>query len=66
LLANTDIDEYLLLGMYFSEVGSLSDAFLQSTEAAIISHRVSTAASLPRNIGDDAVRAKHNGLKIPS
>jgi len=52
--------------MYFSEVGSLSDEFLQSTEAEIISHRVSTAANLPRNIGDDAVKAKHNGLRIPS
>jgi len=52
--------------MYFSEVGSLSDEFLQSTDAEMTSHLVSTAASLPRNIGDDAVNAKHNGLRMPS
>ncbi len=50
--------------MKASDLIFLSSAFLQSSEAEIISHLVSTFANFPLNIGLPAVKAKRIGDNI--
>jgi len=58
--------EYLDFGIYFLFYGSLSSLFLQSTEAAIVSHLVSVFTNVPLKIGDAADIDKNKGDKIDS
>jgi len=58
--------EYLDFGIYFLFYGSLSSLFLQSTEAAIVSHLVSVFTNVPLKIGDVADIDKNKGDKIDS
>lgn len=44
---NKSADVYLELGIYYSDLGSLSLEFLQSTLASIIFHLTSQSAILP-------------------
>lgn len=48
--------------MYLSLLGSLSSAFLQSTDYDITVHRISMSASLPLYIGAFADRAAKIGV----
>lgn len=50
--------------MYFAFNGSLSSWVLQSTEAATVSHLVSTFASYPLKIGEAADNDRNSGDKI--
>ncbi len=61
LLINQEIEPYLLFGIYYLWSLFRSSAVLQSTEALIMSHLVSTFANFPLKIGEPAVKAKNRG-----